>query len=246
MRLPPYSELCLPASARITSRLNPARFRRCLATEPLPEPFPLPPTAGPMVVSEGVGPGASVHWDPEIPGLGTLDAFLSEDEAAAVMAAIDGVPWDAGMRRRVQHYGWRYDYKRRSVDRSQRIGPLPDWAQALAERLHHQRLLAHVPDQVIVNEYVGKQGISKHVDCEPCFDDGIAMVSLLETWDMVFRPVGDKTPRLARPLAARSVAILARDARYDWTHEIPARKTERRRPRGRRVSLTFRRVRPDP
>lgn len=40
--------------------------------------------------------------------------------------------------------------------------------------------------------------------------------------------------------------ILSGPARYDWTHEIPARKSDvingARQPRRRRVSLTFRAV----
>jgi alkylated DNA repair dioxygenase AlkB len=40
--------------------------------------------------------------------------------------------------------------------------------------------------------------------------------------------------------------ILSGEARYDWTHEIPARKSDvingARQPRTRRVSLTFRTV----
>ena len=40
--------------------------------------------------------------------------------------------------------------------------------------------------------------------------------------------------------------ILSREARYDWTHEIPARKSDVidgvRRARARRVSLTFQTV----
>lgn len=45
-------------------------------------------------------------------------------------------------------------------------------------------------------------------------------------------------------LAPRSLLILSGEARYDWTHEIPARKSDviegMRQPRARRVSLTFR------
>jgi alkylated DNA repair dioxygenase AlkB len=45
-------------------------------------------------------------------------------------------------------------------------------------------------------------------------------------------------------LPARSLLVLARSAREDWTHRIPARKSDmiegRRQTRARRVSLTFR------
>jgi alkylated DNA repair dioxygenase AlkB len=49
------------------------------------------------------------------------------------------------------------------------------------------------------------------------------------------------------PLLPRSLLILQGPARYEWTHAIPARKSDPttggRIPRTRRVSLTFRTVR---
>jgi hypothetical protein len=69
------------------------------------------------------------------------------------------------LKRRVQHYGWRYDYKARRIDLSMRLGELPPWATRLALRLVRDGLVPQLADQVIVNEYVGRQGISKHVDC---------------------------------------------------------------------------------
>ena len=100
---------------------------------------------------------------------------------------------------------------------------------------------------MIVNEYNGKQGISKHSDSES-FADGIATISLLESWEMVFREKGTKNV-VPQILDQRSVAIMKGDARYRWTHEIPnwIHKTRRikgsqQEKRGRRLSLTFRKV----
>ena len=132
-----------------------------------------------------------------------------------------------------------------------RLGPLPEWADNLARRLFDEGFLQHLPDQVIVNEYVGKQGISRHTDSRS-FADSIAMISLLESWGMVFRPIGVKR-KFEQKLEQRSVAVMEGEARYNWTHEIPNRKTELELPksaagksskvtRGRRLSLTFRKV----
>ena len=50
--------------------------------------------------------------------------------------------------------------------------------------------------------------------------------------------------RISLRLEPRSLLILSGEARYDWTHAIPARKSDVikgvRQPRTRRVSLTFR------
>ncbi|MDO8837790.1 MAG: hypothetical protein Q7V31_02600 [Parvibaculum sp.] len=47
-------------------------------------------------------------------------------------------------------------------------------------------------------------------------------------------------------LEPRALLILTGAARYDWTHETPARMADivegKKRPRGRRISMTFRNV----
>ena len=179
----------------------------------------------------------------EIPGLIYVPNFLSQVQEADIVAAVEKAEWSRDLKRRVQHYGWRYDYKSKEIDASMRLGRLPDWAQDLALRLKKEALLPHFADQVIVNEYVGAQGISKHVDCVPCFDDGIAMISLLESWEMVFREEGKAGRKVAKLLERGSVAIMTRDVRYRWSHEIPSRSKEPSGlKRGRRISVTFRKV----
>ena len=178
-----------------------------------------------------------------VPGLTYVPEFVSVDEEHQLMQIIDQSTWDTGsLRRRVQQYGWRYDYKDRRVDMNNRLGPLPEWAEDLALRLVSSGLLDQFPDQVIVNDYQGNQGISRHIDKPEIFADGIAMLSLNESWHMVFRPPSGGS-KVAQLLDRRSVAIMKGDARYKWTHEIPNRKNE---PNGitrrRRISLTFRTV----
>ena len=177
----------------------------------------------------------------DIPGLTYVKDFLTEIEEDELVATIDQCDWCSDIKRRVQHYGWRYDYKARRVDPSMYLGPLPDWAGKLARRLTAKGLVRQLPDQVIVNEYVADQGIRPHAD-SPSFADGIATISLLESWEMVFREK-DAKRKVNQVLERRSVAIMNGDARYRWTHEIPNRKTEPGRvKRGRRISLTFRKV----
>ena len=159
------------------------------------------------------------------------------------MAIIDSCDWEtASLRRRVQHYGWRYSYRARKVDTSMRLGQLPEWAGQISDRLVAEGLLNVLPDQVIVNEYRENQGITKHIDHKQHFADGIVMVSLLEPWEMIFRGPDGKS-KVRKVLEPRSVAAMHGDARYTWTHEIPRRMNE---PgwgrRGRRISLTFRKV----
>ncbi len=178
----------------------------------------------------------------EVPGLIYEPGFLDERAQSEVLEAVDSAEWSDVLKRRVQHYGWRYDYKARKVTKEMKLGPLPGWAGGLASRLWEEGLLPWLADQVIVNEYLGKQGIAGHIDLEEAFEGAVAMVSLVESWEMRFRPPGKKS-KVDRLLERGSVAVMTGPARHEWTHEIPVRKKERGRERQRRVSITFRKVR---
>lgn len=226
--------ITIPESASILEDLDDDAFRHSLATQP--GELPLPPSK--PVPALVVASRTPEH--PPIPGLLYYPDFLSTDEERELLAHIDSAPWITELKRRVQHYGWRYDYKARTIDAGMRIGPLPDWAAVLARQLTDEEILPEVPDQVIVNEYVENQGISKHIDGELCFTEPIAVISLLEPWEMVFRHDNE---RKGLVLHTRSLLVMTGDARYKWTHEIPHRLHEpgnfRRK---RRVSVTLRKV----
>jgi alkylated DNA repair dioxygenase AlkB len=239
-------EFDLPETACVTDSFDRAAFQKCLAVEGAPNIQP-PPAKGSAQDIERAS-GQQVHDNrqyqthPVIHGLLCVENYLTPLEEEELVAQIDATEWRDDLKRRVQHYGWRYDYKARQIKTEMRLGPLPPWAAQLAERLAREKFLPHVPDQVIVNEYICNQGISKHIDCKPCFEDGIATISLLESWEMVFSRSRDKK-RERVLLPRRSVTILSGDARYQWMHEIPKRATE---PGGfrreRRISITFRKV----
>ena len=226
----------VPEDVAIEGKFDAESFRHLIATEA--GRFPDPP----IIPAHQIRNVQDEH--PDVPGLTYIPDFLSEREEDDIVAEIDRSDWHSDLKRRVQHYGWRYDYKARQIDPSMRLGSLPAWADDIAQRLFSEGFLPHLPDQVIVNEYKGSQGISKHSDSES-FADGIATISLLESWEMVFREKGTKR-KIGQILDRRSVAIMKGDARYRWTHEIPSRKYETRRikgsERGRRISLTFRKV----
>ena len=183
---------------------------------------------------------------PSLPrGARLLDTYLSSRTAEALLATVDGQPWRSDLKRRVQHYGWRYDYRARTVSPDMRLGPLPDWLAPLAQSLSREAEFDAIPDQVIINEYQPGQGISAHIDCAPCFGPAIASLSLTGCAEMVLRNT-HTDDRISLRLEPGSLLILSGEARYDWTHEIPARKSDvidgARQPRSRRVSLTFRTV----
>ena len=184
---------------------------------------------------------------PDISGLEYLPQFLSVVEQATAIRQIDDAPWRSDLERRVQHYGWRYDYSVRTVDRDMHIGPLPPWLRDIARRLYNETgLFDDVPDQAIVNEYEPGQGIAMHADRQ-CFGPTVATISLGDDWRMELRPAGGKADTKVEILLKQGSALLMTgDARRRWFHGIAKRKRERTsdgwRPRKRRLSLTFRTV----
>lgn len=186
--------------------------------------------------------------EPAVPGLRYVPAFLTpaeQEDAVRRIDANDGA-WLTSLSRRVQHYGWRYDYAARAVTPDMRIGPLPDWLEALAQRLYEAGGFERVPEQVIINEYEPGQGIAMHAD-HPGFGDAVAMVSLGDDWAMEFSRVGrdgDDPRTESMTLERGSALVLTGEARSEWRHGIAKRRKERDgRERKRRLSLTFRTVR---
>ncbi|MEM9278088.1 MAG: alpha-ketoglutarate-dependent dioxygenase AlkB [Pseudomonadota bacterium] len=171
--------------------------------------------------------------------------FINSAEAGMFTNMIDGSDWRHDLKRRVQHYGYRYDYRSRSVMDADYLGPIPEWISGINRRLVSEGIFAQLPDQMIVNEYEPGQGIAAHVDCVPCFANTIASLSLGSSCEMVFshQKSGNKKSVI---LEANSLLVLCGEARYDWTHSIPARKSDLidgiRVSRSRRLSLTFRNV----
>lgn len=72
------------------------------------------------------------HRIPAIDGLSYRPGFLDDDAQRLLLERIDAAPWRQDLERRVQHYGWRYDYRSRRIAADMRIGPLPDWLAAIA------------------------------------------------------------------------------------------------------------------
>ena len=64
-----------------------------------------------------------------MPGLVFCEGFLTPEEESLCIERIDAADglWLNDLSRRVQHYGWRYDYKARAITPDMHIGELPDW-----------------------------------------------------------------------------------------------------------------------
>ena len=167
--------------------------------------------------------------------------FVTPAEERRILQRIAGAPWLRDLNRRVQHYGFRYDYTNPGA--RQPAAPFPPWTEHMARRLldYFEGVL---PTQCIVNEYRPGQGIGMHADHRD-FGDVVASLSLADDWPMRFRP------RNARPyvrhgapgdcvltLPRRSVLVLRGPARHMSMHGIDPSDTVNQR--ATRVSATFR------
>jgi alkylated DNA repair dioxygenase AlkB len=174
-------------------------------------------------------------------GLELLYDVIDRETEALLLDAIDRQNWSNSLSRRVQHYGWRYDYKSRRVLPGDYLGPLPTFLTPLTEIVEQKAGMT--PDQAIINEYLPGQGIARHVDCEPCFGPVVAMVGLGSDVQMDFYNA-DHDTEWAAAFRRRSMLVVSGDARSRWAHGIAKRRSDPTFSiqRQRRVSVTFRTV----
>lgn len=181
----------------------------------------------------------------KVPGLIYVSNFIDTKEVKSFIDLINAQTWLSDIKRRVQHYGYKYDYKARNIDYSMFIGRLPNWMILLANRLYEKKYINAIPDQVIVNEYLPGQGIANHIDCEPCFGDTIISISLGCSCVMDFINIETKE-KIEIMLESGSMVALRGDARYKWSHGIAQRKSDNfngvKTDRQLRLSMTFRKV----
>jgi alkylated DNA repair dioxygenase AlkB len=178
----------------------------------------------------------------DIKGLYICDNIITEQEETDLINLIKLQTWSTELTRRVQHYGYKYNYQKRKIDKNDHIGNLPEWTQNLQNRILHliKDLIPYQNfDQLIINEYKRSQGISPHIDCVPCFIDGIVTVTIGCSGIMTF---SNKFTGIKHDvkLEKRSFALLTKDARFIWTHEIDKAKNHNFTSTDPRISLTFR------
>ena len=170
---------------------------------------------------------------------------VTEAEEERIMLRIAQAPWMTDLSRRVQHYGFRYNYRGLGNGRHDPAPPFPRWATVIGDRLAPY-FDGRQPEQCIVNEYRPGQGIGMHAD-HASFGPIVVSLSLGDAWTMNFRPrsqrpyvraglASDETALLPR----RSALVLCGDARSAFMHGID--RTANAHQAATRVSATFRTV----
>ena len=171
-------------------------------------------------------------------------------DADGIMEELDKKEWRpvtaSENSRRIQHYGFTYNYAARKVDAA--CEPIPEWLLPLRDELMNLCLKHELVDdtyvfnQCIVNDYQPGQGISKHTDTLQ-YGAVIGCFTLGSGATMTFKKGNATHDVYTEP---NSLYVMSGEVRYKWTHEMAARKSDvvgkLKVKRGRRISVTFRNV----
>lgn len=176
----------------------------------------------------------------KISGLQLVEKFISPKEHHDLIKFIDSQSWSTVLKRRVQQYGFAYNYSS-TYTKPEATTAIPSEFNFLIDKIMEQGLFSQRPDQIIVNEYLPGQGILSHTDHVKHFGDTVASLSLGSNCIMNFE-LGSNQHEILLPI--QSLLVLTGDARYKWKHGIIKRKKDtidgKRIARKRRVSITFR------
>lgn len=176
----------------------------------------------------------------QIPGFTLELDYISPSEEQTLLTHIENEPWESDWRRRIQQFGIGYASQHGGVPAF--VRPFPRWLTEFAQRIHNDAPFERLPENCVINEYIPPLGIAPHKDY-PAFGPTIACVSLGSDIVIDFENPA-KRLRISVFVPARSFWVITGEARSGWTHGIAPRLTDLvngvRRPRGRRVSVTFR------
>lgn len=182
-----------------------------------------------------------------VPGLFYIDNAIPEDYSKKLNRNINNEDWipvsKSTNSRKVQHYGYKYDYKRRMV--AEKGDPIPSYFSKLIETLNEYIKKLNIKqvefNQLIINKYEPGQGISKHTDAN---DYGPIIGCYTIGGGAIMKFTKDKSFNVyTKP---NSLYIMTGESRYEWKHEMPSTKTDNVEgkciKRDIRISITFRNV----
>jgi len=184
----------------------------------------------------------------DVPGLFYINNAISKKYSKELYKDINKGEWDPVSKspnsRKVQQYGYKYDYKRRAV--AEKGPPIPSYLYQLIKSLKSYIKKLKLKDldfnQVIINKYEPGQGISKHTDAKD-YGPIIGCYTIESGSTMKFNKDDKSSSLYVKP---NSLYIMSGDSRYKWDHEMPSTKSDRvdgkRIPRDQRISITFRNV----
>ena len=163
-------------------------------------------------------------------GLTYTREVITKEIEEELIKNINNSTWDTTYERKIQQYGFKYEFNVRSIDKTISI---PQWLIGIRDEFHEDA------NQIIINHYTPGQGIAPHIDNFK-FGDKIVIISLGSGCEMEF----NGTKHHKQYLEQRSCLTLEGYARWKITHQIKKRKSDivdnKRKVRDERFSITFR------
>lgn len=174
-------------------------------------------------------------------GLYYIENYITAAESSEILLFIEREEWkpvgNGKNSRKVVHYGYSYNYKRSGTEK---INDIPEFLKRFVnkERIEKEMNI-EIPEfnQLIINEYLPGQGIAAHIDHVKQFGNIILCISLGS--DIVIDFIGEGR-KISHLIKENSLYIMSGAARYEYSHEIAARKSDNGVARKNRISLTYR------
>jgi len=181
-----------------------------------------------------------------INGLYLINDFINGEEENNLIYKINNSEWTSQIKRKVQHYGYIFDYKNKKINKNSII-ELPEWVNSIIDKLKNINFLKDFnPNQCTINEYIPGIGISPHIDTHSSFTNIIISISLQNQIVMNFKDKTKNDNKIEILLPPKSLLILKDTVRYSFTHGISWRKTDNINGkivrRNTRLSITLREI----
>ena len=176
----------------------------------------------------------------DIDGLVTITDYVSLPEQQAIVdELVQSGPFEAYAGKSCQEFGMPFSFYARKTTGLE----IPPLLQQLAARLVDDKILATMPNYVLVNRYFPGEGIHAHID-DGYYEDGIVSVTLLAGASLNF--FRDKSSPYYKQDASRhnkyrsgdllecgagyfspgSLFAMHTEARYGYKHEIQRRRAD--------------------
>ena len=147
----------------------------------------------------------------------------------------ENTDWDERMlARKTASFGVAYNYS----DILYPDNKMPESINKIAIKL--QEIISFLPNNCLINYYLdGKSKMGYHSDqTDILFENtGIAIISLGETREIIFRNIQNKENKVNYQLKTGSLLYMTQEVQEIWQHSIPKNDTN-----NGRISLTFRKT----
>ncbi len=146
-------------------------------------------------------------------GLSLIENFITEEEEKFLLSMVPKGPVQiTTMRNSLTRYGSAGPYAI-PAPVSENI---PDWIEAISDKIMAQGLLPSRPDSITVNEFLPGNELDYHIDSKTSGD----VITVLSIGGPAMMNLKKADRVLSTPLHARTLLQMRDEARWDWEHKV--------------------------